>query len=159
MGMFQSGVAFLGRAMLSIIFISSGVNKMFDWQATLLMFNQALTDWLAISIGSPLLQSLLEWALAYSTPLLVCGMIFEVLGGLSVFLGLWTRFGAVLLVLFMIPTTLLFHAFWNVQGPERAMQMISFMTNVSITGGLLFVAAMGKRGKCSSGNVSKPKSD
>lgn len=132
---------------------------MFDWQATLHLFNQALTDWLAISIGSPLLQGLLEWALVNSSALLVSGMVFEIFGGLCVFLGLWTRLGAVLLVLFMIPTTLLFHDFWNLQGAERQMQMINFMRNVSITGGLLFVAAMGKGGKCSSGSSGKPKSD
>ncbi len=149
MNMIQSLVAFLGRALLSIIFISAAIHQFADWQATLQFFNQALTDWLAISIGSNFIQSALEWGIANASTLLMAGVLIELLGGLMVFLGLWVRLGALLLIVFLIPTTLIFHHFWLLQEPERHDQMINFMKNLSIGGGLIYLLAMGKGRKCS----------
>ncbi len=144
MSLVQSVVAFLGRALLSFIFISSAIHKIAAWEPTLQFFTQQLTDLLALSVGSPMLQSVVEWSLVNASILLVAGVAFELVGGLMVFLGLWTRLGAVLLILFLIPTTLVFHHYWMLQGPESQMQMIQFMKNVSIFGGLLFVMAVGR---------------
>ncbi len=148
MSMIQSLVAFLGRALLSIIFIASACGKIFDWNGTVLYFNQGLTDWLALSVGNNFLQQTLEWSLAHSSTLLLAGVVFELLGGLMVFLGIWTRVGALLLILFLVPTTLVFHHFWQLSGADHQMQMIQFMKNVSICGGLLYLLAMGKGVRC-----------
>lgn len=153
MNLIQSIVAFLGRALLSFIFISSAVHKIIDWQPTVQFFTQSLTDLLAISVGHQLLQSLTEWSLVNATMLLMAGVVFELVGGLLVFLGLWVRLGALLLILFLIPTTFIFHHFWLLQGADAQLQMINFMKNLSIFGGLLFVLAMGKGVKCFSSNV------
>ena len=149
MNVIQSLVAFLGRALLSFIFISSAIHKIIDWAPTMQFFTQTLTDLLAVSVGSPHLQSLTEWCLANTSMLLLSGVMFELVGGLLVFLGLWTRLGALLLILFLIPTTIIFHHFWLMQGQDNQMQMINFMKNVSICGGLLFILAMGKGTRCS----------
>jgi len=144
MNIFQSSLGFLGRALLSVIFIASAVGKIMDWQGTLQFFNQSLTNWLALNVGNTFFQPLLEWSLENSSTLLLAAVIFELLGGALVFLGLWVRLGAVLLILFLVPTTMVFHHFWELQGDERHMQMIHFMKNLSICGGLLYVLAMGK---------------
>ena len=47
------------------------------------------------------------------------------------------------LILFTVVTTLLFHNFWAFEGGDYQVQMISFMKNLSITGGLLLVLAYG----------------
>jgi uncharacterized membrane protein YphA (DoxX/SURF4 family) len=41
----------------------------------------------------------------------------------------------------MIPVTLVFHRFWGVAGAEQQMQLINFLKNLSIMGGLWAVAA------------------
>lgn len=146
--MIQSLVAFLGRALLSIIFIASAFGQIFDWDATMLYFNQSLTDCLVLSVGNSFLQQALEWSLANSFALLLGGAILQLVGGLMVFLGIWTRVGALLLILFLTPATLIFHHFWEFQGPDHQLQMINFMKNLSICGGLLFVLAMGKAPRC-----------
>jgi putative oxidoreductase len=148
MNAMQSFVAFLGRALLSIIFISSAIHSIADWQETLIFFNQAITDWLAMSVDSPFIVSALEWSLTNASALLLGGVIFELVGGLLIFLGIWVRLGAVLLILFLIPTTLIFHHFWDLQDAERQIQMINFMKNVSIFGGVLFILAVGKGRRC-----------
>jgi uncharacterized membrane protein YphA (DoxX/SURF4 family) len=35
------------------------------------------------------------------------------------------------------------HAFWNQIGPEHQMQLVNFLKNISIMGGLAQIAAMG----------------
>ena len=94
------------------------------------------------------MQELAEWGLANAFVLLLAGMLFELIGGVLVFLGIWVRLGAVLLIIFLIPTTFLFHNFWDLPDPDRQMQLTNFMKNVSICGGLLYVLAMGKGKKC-----------
>ncbi|MBI2810212.1 MAG: DoxX family protein [Candidatus Melainabacteria bacterium] len=153
MGMVQTLVAFLGRALLSIIFIASGANKVFNFQGTLTYFNQALNDWLALNVGNQMLQGLIEWGLANASMLLAVGAAIEIIAGLMVFLGIWTRLGAFLLIVFLIPVTLVFHHFWQLLGADRELQMIMFLKNVSIAGGLLVLLAFGN------GPKKSPKKD
>ena len=80
-------------------------------------------------------------------PLLLAGAIaFEILGGLSLLLGLYGRVGAVALIVYLIPTTLIFHNFWAADAAQQQNQMIHFMKNVAIMGGLFMVAALGTDG-------------
>ena len=57
--------------------------------------------------------------------------------------GLYARVGALVLALYLIPVSLVFHDFWNVAGPERAGQMADFLKNVALAGGLLLIVAHG----------------
>ncbi|HEY3171765.1 MAG TPA: DoxX family protein [Thermoanaerobaculia bacterium] len=65
-------------------------------------------------------------------------------GALSVLLGYRARGGAWLLVAFLVPVTLLMHAFWTVEDPATAlMQQAMFLKNLSILGGALLIAWFG----------------
>ena len=77
------------------------------------------------------------------TAILAGAILFEVGGALMVLLGFRARIGAVALVAFLIPTTVLFHNFWSFEGDEQKMQMISFLKNLSIMGGLLMILGGG----------------
>lgn len=113
----------VGRTLLAVIFVFSGLGKIGGWEST--------AGYMA-SKGM------------FLVPLfLVATILIEVLGGLSVILGFKARYGAALLALFMIPVTLVFHNFWAMTGGEAQMQMIMFMKNLSIIGGLTFIAAFG----------------
>ncbi|HEY5599244.1 MAG TPA: DoxX family protein [Candidatus Manganitrophaceae bacterium] len=69
---------------------------------------------------------------------LILAIVFEIAGGLSLLLGAYTRWGGWALVLFMIPTTLIFHA--NFADPN---QMIHFMKNLAMIGGLIYITEAG----------------
>jgi putative oxidoreductase len=70
--------------------------------------------------------------------------ILAIVGGLLVAVGLATRLGALLLVLFLVPVTLTMHNFWAVAEPAaRQMQLANFMKNVSLLGGALVIFAFG----------------
>jgi len=72
--------------------------------------------------------------------------LLELIGGLLLILGYKTRLGATILLLFLIPTTLIFHDFWNIVGDERALQQIMFLKNLAIFGGLLYILCDGPGG-------------
>jgi putative oxidoreductase len=109
----------IGRLLLGAIFLLSGINKIAD---------PAGTQGYMVAMG-------MTWA----TMLFYLGaIIVEVGGGLSLWLGYWTRIGAAVLIGFMIPTTLIFHT--NFADPN---QMIHFMKNLAMTGGLLYLATYG----------------
>ena len=116
-------VPLAGRVLLSLIFLSAGWGKIGGWEGT--------AGYMA-SVGMPLVPFFLAGTIAV-----------ELLGGLSLLLGIKSRVGATALFLFLIPTTLIFHAFWNLEGQEQYMQSLMFLKNLAIMGGLAMIAAFG----------------
>jgi uncharacterized membrane protein YphA (DoxX/SURF4 family) len=151
----KSFVAFLGRALISLIFILAAIHKFMNWQATEQYLNQAFTGWMTLNLTNPSLQHFFEWGLAHTFSLLLLAVFIELIGGLLLFTGLGVRLGAFLLLIFIVVTTYTFHHFWNIQEPQREMEMMNFMKNLSIMGGLLFMLARGKSDTCSKKDEQK----
>lgn len=109
---------FLGRVLLALIFVMSGLGKIADFAGT--------QEYMA-SYGMP------------ATGLLLAGaIVIELLGGLAVLTGYRARLGAAALIVFLVPATLIFHTNFAEQA-----QVINFMKNLAIMGGLLFVIDRG----------------
>jgi len=132
----QALAALSGRVFLSAIFLVSGFGKIADWTGTAALMSQK---------GMPLVPVLLAGAIA-----------FEVLGGLSILVGFGGRIGAAALIVYLIPTTLIFHSFWAVEATQQQNQMIHFMKNLAIMGGLFVVAALGTNGYSLDRRVGRP---
>jgi putative oxidoreductase len=75
--------------------------------------------------------------------MLVGAIVFLVVGSLSVIVGYKARFGAALLLVFLVLATYFFHDFWNLAGRQQQEQMTQFLKNLSIFGGMLFIVANG----------------
>lgn len=72
------------------------------------------------------------------------GGVVAGLGALSVLFGFKTRWGAWLLVGFLVPVTYMMHQFWTIEDPmTAAMQQSMFFKNLSMLGAALFFARMG----------------
>lgn len=112
-------LSLIGRILLAVLFLMSGLNKLADPSGTQQYMTAMGMTWLTF--------------LFY-----VAAVIVELGGALSLLLGYRARVGAWVLALFMIPTTLIFHTQFG--DPN---QMIHFLKNLSILGGLLYVAAYG----------------
>ena len=70
--------------------------------------------------------------------------IIELLGGLSIILGYKTKWGAWLIVLFLLPVTFMLHDFWTITDPmAQQMDMAAFMKNISMIGAALIIAYHG----------------
>lgn len=75
--------------------------------------------------------------------------VIAIAGGLSIACGYRARWGAWLLVLFLVPVTLMMHRFWGVSDPRIAMtQQVMFMKNLSMLGAALLITQVGS-GPCS----------
>lgn len=119
----QNAAALVGRILLAALFILAGFNKIGGFEGTV--------GYIA-SKGLPFPQLMAAGAIA-----------MELVGGLLLLVGYRARWAALAIFLFLIPATLIFHAFWSVP-PEQAMgQQQHFFKNVSIMGGMLMVWAFG----------------
>ncbi|MBD1935808.1 DoxX family protein [Microcoleus sp. FACHB-68] len=114
----QKYVPLLARILLSIIFIKAGIDKLFDPGSTV--------------------QQMASKGIPLPGVLIIPTIILLIAGGLSVLLGFKARYGALGLIGFLIPTTLIFHT--NFAEP---MQQIQFLKNLGLMGGLLMVVAFG----------------
>ena len=74
-------------------------------------------------------------------PLLGLGFAVQILGGLSVLLGMWPVLGALALIVFLVPATALFHNFLRFEGKERDPHLYLTLVNSTLVGGFLLVIA------------------
>lgn len=118
-----SVVPLVGRILVSLIFIFSGINKVAGF---------SMMAGYAAAKGMPAPSLMIAGALTV-----------EILGGLAILTGFQTKLAAWVVFLFLIPTTLMFHNFWAMQGADRMDNMGHFMKNLAIMGGLLFLASFG----------------
>ena len=80
----------------------------------------------------------------FATILVPLSGILALVGGVSILLGYRARFGAFLLLLFLVPVTLVMHKFWGIADPQMAMmQKIHFLKNTSLIGACLLVMYYG----------------
>jgi len=112
----------VGRILLVLIFLKSGIGKIDNFDGT--------AQYMASQGIAP-----------YTNFFLIGAIFFELAGSITVILGYFARFGAVLLLLFLIPTTLIFHDVFAAN-PSRDI-WIHFMKNVAMFGGLLVLLAVG----------------
>lgn len=113
----------LGRVLIAIIFILSGFGKIGGFEQT--------AGYMA-SKGLPMVPLLLTLTI-----------VVELGGGLMLALGIKARWAALVIFLFMIPVTLVFHGFWAAPEAARQMEMIQFLKNIAIMGGLSYIMAYG----------------
>jgi len=116
-------IALGARVLLTLPFLRSGLSKIIDFEATAGFMRAE---------GMRLV------------PLFLIGaIVLEVVGGLFVLAGYRARLGALALIVFLVPTTLIFHDFWTFTGDAAAMQRAAFINNLGLLGGLSMVAAFG----------------
>ena len=70
-------------------------------------------------------------------------VIMELVVGLAIAVGFYTRPLALLLALYTLATAVIGHHYWTMSGAEQYGNMINFYKNVSIAGAFLLLAAVG----------------
>jgi len=110
--------ALIGRILLVLIFLNSGIGKIENFGGTE--------------------QYMAKYGMPMTSLFLFGAIVFELVGSITVVLGYWARFGALVLIIFLIPTTIIFHT--NFADPN---QVIHFMKNVSMLGGCFILLGMG----------------
>ena len=73
---------------------------------------------------------------------LLVALTAQVVGALSVMLGLYPAIGALLLIGFTLVALATYHDFWNYQGAERMSHLGSVLSHLATVGGFLLVIAL-----------------
>ena len=108
----------LGRILISALFILNGFFKINNYDDTI------------------------SWMESFDMPgvLLIPAIILEVLGPILIIIGYQTKIVAGLLSLFCITTAIIFHNDFDNQ-----MQLTSFLKNIALAGGFLFLVVNGAK--------------
>jgi len=102
----------VGRVFISLVFLLSGINKIGNYEG---------------SVG---------WMETFGMPgiFLIPAIILEIVAPILIIIGYKVKIAAALLSVFCITTALIFHTDFSNQ-----MQFVSFMKNIALAGGFLFL--------------------
>jgi putative oxidoreductase len=113
----------VGRILIALIFVLSGFGKITGFEGTV--------GYIA-SKGLPL-----------ASAAAVAAIVVELGGGILLIVGWKARWAAAAMFVFTAMAAVIFHNFWAVPADQVQNTMIHFMKNVSMMGGLLYVAVHG----------------
>ena len=118
----------VGRLFISLVFLLSGINKIGNYEG---------------SIG---------WMESFGMPgiFLIPAIILEIGAPISIIIGYKVKIAAALLSVFCIATALIFHTDFSNQ-----MQFVSFMKNIALAGGFLFLVINDTKDFSLEGKLSK----
>ena len=108
----------LARILISALFLINGIFKITNYDGTL------------------------DWMEGYGVPgvLLIPAIILEILGPILIIIGYQTKITAAFLSLFCLATAVIFHNDFSNQ-----MQLTSFLKNIALAGGFLFLVINGSK--------------
>jgi putative oxidoreductase len=112
----------VGRILIALLFIPSGVGKIVGFSGTMAYVASA---GLPPALGA------------------ITAIIVEVVLAAALLVGWQARWSALIMAAFTIASALFFHQFWAAPSDQQLMQNIHFFKNIAIAGGLLFVFAFG----------------
>ena len=106
----------IGRILISSVFLISGFNKINQYDGTI------------------------EWMESFGVPgiLIIPAILLEIIGSLMIIIGYKTRVIATLFSIFCIILAIIFHHDFSNQ-----MQLVSFLKNLALAGGFLFLVVSG----------------
>ena len=108
----------IGRVFISLVFLLSGLNKIGNYEGTV--------GWME-SLGMPGI-------------FLIPAIALEIIAPIFIIIGYKVKISAALLSLFCVTTAIIFHNDFSNQ-----MQFISFMKNIGLAGGFLFLVINGAK--------------
>ena len=119
MNMSNKLLPLIARILLSLVFINSGIKKITSFEnVSAKMYDSGIT---------------------FQTDLFLAGAILLLLvGSLLLITGYRSKVGAFMIVLFLVPTTIVFH--WDFADPKQIGQLLK---NAGLLGGLLMVLSYG----------------
>ena len=108
----------IGRILISSVFLISGFNKINQYDGTI------------------------EWMESFGVPgiLIIPAILLEIIGSLMIIIGYKTRVIATLFSIFCITLAIIFHNDFSNQ-----IEFISFMKNIGLAGGFLFLVVSGAK--------------
>ena len=117
-------IALVARILLAVLFVQGGYNKLIGGTAGTVAY--------MTSHGIPFPDILVWGAIAV-----------ELVGGLMLMAGLFTRWVALVIAAYTLALGLIFHAYWLAPAAEARLERIIFLTHLALIGGMLALVAFG----------------
>lgn len=112
-----------GRLMMTYIFATSGIGKVFSWSDNVKYMSTRHLPMIPV--------------------LLAIAMVIELAGSISLIAGYQARIASFVMFLYTTAVTVIFHNYWAATGMLAGMQETHFRKNLAIMGGLLILAYSG----------------
>lgn len=119
----QNPLSLVGRLLMAALFLPAGVSKLTGFAGTV--------GYIA-SKGAPLPEVAA-----------IIAIVIEIGGALALILGFKVRWAAIVLAVFTLAATVMFHNYWAMPAAQQMVQQLMFMKNIAVIGGLLTLAAWG----------------
>ena len=119
----MNSIMLIGRVLFAFVLVSSGLSHLakVEAMAGYAKFKKVPAAKLSVLVSGSLL----------------------VVGGLSIMLGVYADLGALVIAVLLIVMALKMHDFWaQADAQAKQTEMISFLKNLSMTGGALFIFAI-----------------
>ena|SRR5579859_249010 len=116
-------VPLVGRLMITYIFATSGIGKVFSWSDNVKYMSTRHLPMIPV--------------------LLAVAMVVELAGSICLITGYHARIAAFIMFLYTTAVTVIFHNYWAATGMLAGMQETHFRKNLAIMGGLLVLAYSG----------------
>ncbi|HEX6958456.1 MAG TPA: DoxX family protein [Ferrovibrio sp.] len=114
----------IGRILIALLYIKSGWGKLTGFEG--------IVKYIA-SAGLPM-----------PSVGAVIAILVELPVAIALVVGFKARYAALIMAVFTLAAAILFHNYWTMTDAAKAYaNMLNFYKNLSITGGLLFIAAFG----------------
>ena len=121
---------------------------MFEGQSALHISGQLLIAFLFLATGiinagwkfQQHLDRMIDARVPFARPALITGFALQFVGGAMLALDYRVPLAAVMLIVFTVVATAIFHRFWLIEDPLRRHLALSFVfNNIGIVGGLLLM--------------------
>lgn len=121
---------------------------MFEGQSALQISGQLLIAFLFLATGiinagwkfQQHLDRMIDAGVPFARPALITGFALQFVGGAMLALDYRVTLAAVMLIVFTVAATAIFHRFWLIKDPLRRHLALSFVfNNIGIVGGLLLM--------------------
>jgi putative oxidoreductase len=113
----------IGRILLSLIFVLSGISKLGAIAATS--------------------AHMAQYGIPYANDLVWGAVVLELGGGILLIVGFLTRLVAAAFFFYTLTLAVIFHAYWTMTGAQAHSQHTDFFQHLAIMGGMLLVVAFG----------------
>jgi putative oxidoreductase len=116
-------IPLLGRLLITYIFLTSGISKVTDWSGNVAYMNTRHLPWIPLLLG--------------------VAAVIELGGSLCLITGYQARLAALVMFVYLLAVTVLFHNYWAMPPQTAGMMETHFRKNLGIMGGLLMLVYSG----------------
>ena len=139
---FRNLVLTVSRFCISVFFLVGAIKNLLYWHGSESDLISVFLDWQAYIDFSQELMLAVSVLIAWVPLIQTVFTILMFLGGLLVLIGVKEKIGLSLLLICLIPTAILYHPFWWIEGASREMQTLLFFKDVSLIGCLIQILCL-----------------